>query len=115
VGTEQRKDPRVPSYAKAVLVDQQIPGYIRDLSRSGCQVAFMQPISAGVGDLITVQVIAEHDPTILPFQIRLRVRRVIEDALWHSLGTEIETIFDPKEAQAFDRLVSYYSGTSGPV
>jgi hypothetical protein len=113
MGTEKRKDPRVPSYAKAVLVDQQIPGYIRDLSRSGCQVAFMQPIRAGVGDLITVQVIAEHDPSILPFQIQLRVRRVIEDPLWHSLGTQIETIFDPKEAIAFERLVSYYTGTGG--
>lgn len=111
--SEKRKDPRVPSYAKAVLVDRQIPGYIRDLSRSGCQVAFMQQIPAVVGDLITIQVIAEHDPSIVPFQVRLRVRRVIDDALWHSLGTQIESIFDPEEAQAFDRLVSYYSGTAG--
>jgi hypothetical protein len=113
VGTEQRKDPRVPSYAKAVFVERQIPGYIRDLSRSGCQVSFMQPIPAGVGDLITVQVIAEHDPSIAPFTVRLRVRRVVSDVLWYSLGTQIETIFDPKEADAFDRLVSYYSTTSG--
>ena len=113
MGTEQRKDPRVPGYAKAVFVDGQIPGYIRDLSRSGCQVSFMQPVPAAVGDLITVQVIAEHDPSIVPFLVRLRVRRVIEDALWHSLGTEIESIFDPKEAQAFDALVSYYSSSVG--
>lgn len=111
MGSERRKDPRVPSYAKAVLVDRQIPGYIADLSRSGCQLSFMQPIRAAVGDLITVQVIAEHDPSIVPFQIRLRVRRVIEDALWYSLGTQIETIFDPKDTQAFERLVSYYSAS----
>jgi hypothetical protein len=113
VGTEQRKDPRVPSYAKAVFVDRQIPGYIRDLSRSGCQVSFMQPVPAAVGDLITVQVIAEHDPSIVPFHIRLRVRRVIEDALWYSLGTQVEAISDPKEKGAFDRLVSYYSASGG--
>jgi hypothetical protein len=111
VGIEQRKDPRVSSYAKAVLLDRQIPGYIRDLSRSGCQVAFMQPVPAAVGDLITLRVIAEHDPSIPPIQIRLRVRRVTEDALWHTLGTQVETIFDQQEAQAFDRMVSYYSGT----
>ena len=113
MGSEKRKDPRVPGYAKAVVLDGQIPGYIRDLSRSGCQVSFMQPFPAAVGDLITVQVIAEHDPSIVPFQIRLRVRHVSQDDLWYSLGTQIETIFDPKEAEAFERLVSYYSARVG--
>jgi len=110
VGSEQRKDLRVPSYAKAVLVDGHVPGYIRDLSSSGCQVAFILPVSVAVGDVISVQVIAEHDPTIAPFHVRLRIRRVIEDPPWHSLGTQVETIRDPKEAEAFEKLVSYYSG-----
>jgi hypothetical protein len=111
VGNEKRKDQRVPSYAKALLLDGHVPGYIRDLSRSGCQVAFMQPVRAAVGELITVQIIAEHDPSILPFTVRLRVRRVVEDALWHSLGTQIESTFGPVESQAFERLVLYYSAT----
>jgi hypothetical protein len=95
------------------MVDRQIPGYIRDLSRSGCQVSFMQPIPAAVGDLITVQVIAEHDPSIAPFNVKLRVRRVVSDTLWHTLGTQIETIFDDKDAKAFEKLVSYYSTAGG--
>jgi hypothetical protein len=109
VGSEKRKDLRVTSYAKAVLADVQILGYIRNLSSSGCQVAFIQPVPAAVGDVITVRVIAEHDPTIAPFQVRLQVRRVIDDPPWHSLGTQIEPIGNPKEAEAFERLVSYYS------
>ena len=113
MGSDKRKHPRVPGYAKAIFVDQQIPGYIRDLSRSGCQVSFMQPLPAAVGDLITVQIIAEHDPSIVPFQVRLRIRRVIEDALWYSVGTEIEAISRPSDAQAFDQLVSYYSASVG--
>ena len=112
MGSDNRRDLRVPGYAKAVLTDGHIPGYIRDLSTSGCQVAFIQPISAAVGDLITVQVIAEHDPTIAPFLLRLRIRRVIEDPPWHSLGSQIEPMLDPKEAEAFQRLVSYYSGVA---
>lgn len=107
---EKRKDARVPSYAKAVLVDGQVPGYIRDLSLSGCQVAFLQPPRVGVGDVLTVQVIAEHDPSILPFHIRLRVRRLIEDPPWHSVGAQIERHVDAAEEQAFEKLVSYYSG-----
>jgi len=110
VASEQRKDPRVRGYAKAVLVQGAIPGYIRDLSSFGCQVGFLQPVAGAVGDVISVRVIAEHDPLIAPFLVRLRIRRVIEDPPWHSLGTEVEAIRDPKEAEAFQKIVSYYRG-----
>jgi PilZ domain len=110
VAGEQRKYRRVPSYAKAILVEGQVPGYIRDLSAGGCQVMFLQPVRAAVGDLVTVRVIAEHDPTIAPFQVRLRVRRLIDDPPWYSLGTEIEGKVGPGEESAFQALVGYYSG-----
>jgi hypothetical protein len=110
--SDKRKDRRVPSYAKAVLTDRHIPGYIRDLSDSGCQVSFIQPIEAVVGDIITVRIIAEHDPAIAPFVVRLRIRRVIDDPPWHSLGTEVEKIRDPLEAAAFEKLVNYYAGAA---
>ncbi|HET6451288.1 MAG TPA: PilZ domain-containing protein [Spirochaetia bacterium] len=107
---EQRRHPRVSSYAKALLVEGHVPGYIRDLSLSGCQVSFMLPVKAQAGDLITVQVIAEHDPSIPPFRVRLRVKRLIQDPPWHSLGTEIEPPLDPSEQRAFEALVTYYVG-----
>jgi hypothetical protein len=110
---EQRKDPRVFGYAKAVYVERQTPGYIRDLSRSGCHVSFMQPIPANVGDIITIQVIPEHDPLLAPFQIRLHIRRVIKDTLWFSVGAELESILTQTGAEAFDRLVTYYSTSAG--
>lgn len=111
---EQRKDLRVRGYAKVVLVDGAIPGYIRDLSSSGCQVAFLQPVAGAVGDVIIVRVIAEHDPLIAPFLVRLLIRRVIEDPPWHSLGTEVEPIRDPREAEAFQKIVDYYRGPAPP-
>ena len=109
MSTDQRRHRRVASYAKAVLLEGQVRGYIRELSPGGCQVAFMQPVAAAVGDLVTVQVIAEHDPTIAPFRVRLRVRRLIDDPPWHSLGAEIEGHVDPGEETAFRALVTYYS------
>jgi hypothetical protein len=111
MGSEQRINPRVPSYAKAMLVEPLIPGYIRDLSRSGCQVAFMQSITAAVGDLIAVRVIAEHDPTLPPFLIHLRIRWKKADAPWSTLGGQIEPMDNAKEKDTFERLVSYYAGT----
>jgi hypothetical protein len=110
MGSEQRKNPRMPSYAKAMLVDSQIPGYIRDLSRSGCQVAFMQTIPAAVGEIIAVRVIAEHDQTIPPFLIHLRIRWTKKDDPWSTLGGQIEPMNNEKEKAVFERLVTYYAG-----
>ena len=113
MGNEQRRDPRVSSYAKAFLIEPPVPGYIRDLSRTGCQVAFMQPIPAAVGDILGIRVIAEHDPTIQPFVIRLRVRWLRQDPIWFALGAQIEPLEDPAVLATFTRLVAYYSGASG--
>jgi len=72
-------------------------------------VAFLTRPAAGVGDVVTVQIIAEHDPAIAPFRVRLRVRRLIDDPPWHSLGAEIEGAVEAQDEHAFRALVSYYS------
>jgi len=109
VQPEKRREPRAPGYAKAVLEPGKVPGYVRDLSPSGCHVAFLQPTAAEVGEVLSITVIPEHDPSIRPFVVRLRVRRIVKDPPWYSVGAEVEGVFDPAEQQAFDKLVSYYS------
>jgi hypothetical protein len=110
---EHRKHPRVAGYAKALLEVLMIPGYIRDLSRTGCQVAFMQPVAAEPGDRIDVRVMPEHDPALAPFQICLRVRWKKEDGLWFAIGGEIEAKSCPEGEGVFEKLVDYYAGPGG--
>jgi hypothetical protein len=110
MGSDQRRDPRVSSYAKALLLTPPAPGYIRDLSRTGCQVAFMQPVPAAVGDLLTLRVIAEHDPSIQPFLIKLHVRWLRQDPIWFAVGAQIDPFEDSDSQASFEKLVSYYTG-----
>jgi hypothetical protein len=112
MGNELRKDARVSGYAKALLLPLTTPGYIRDLSRRGCQVAFMQVVAVAAGDLITVRVIAEHDVTLPPFDIVLRVRWVRPDPIWFMLGGEIESPPAPGSESVFEKLVDYYAGNT---
>jgi hypothetical protein len=111
MGSEHRENPRVSGYAKALLLGPTTPGYIRDLSKTGCQVAFMQPIAASVGDLLTLRVIAEQGLNIPPFELTLRVRWLKPDALWFALGGEIESVSCREDENVFERLVTYYAGT----
>lgn len=110
MSAEHRQQPRVSGYAKALLVGPNTPGYIRDLSRTGCQVAFVQTVEAVAGDLIKVRVIDEHDPSVPQFQISLRVRRIKPDALWCVLGGEIESVSGHEDKNVFEKLVDYYAG-----
>jgi hypothetical protein len=113
MGSEQRRHPRVPSYAKALLVGPQVPGYIRDLSRHGCQVAFMQPVTAGIGDEMILRVIADHDPTIPTFDLSIRVRWAKRDSIWYTFGGEILSVGSEQGIEVFEKLVSYYAGANG--
>ena len=113
MGTEQRRHPRVPSYAKALLLGPQMPGYIRDLSQHGCQVAFMQPVDAAIGSSLTLRVIAEHDPTIPNFELTFRVRWAKRDSIWYAFGGHIESVSSEQGETVFEKLVSYYQGATG--
>ena len=113
MGNEQRRHPRVPSYAKALLVGPNVPGYIRDLSRHGCQVAFMQPVETAIGAQMSLRVIAEHDPSIPTFDLVMRVRWTKRDSIWYAFGGEIESIGSKQDEAVFDKLVSYYAGAIG--
>ena len=110
MGSEHRENPRVSGYAKALLLGPTTPGYIRDLSKSGCQVAFMQPVAAAVGDLLNLRVIAEQSLNIPPFELGLRVRWMKLDDPWFALGGEIESVSCREDESVFERLVAYYAG-----
>jgi hypothetical protein len=105
---EKRRNPRIAGYAKAIVAGTMTPGYIRDLSRTGCQVSFLQPIELSSGSLLNMEVIAEHDPTIAPFRLSIRVRWMNKDSLWHFVGGEIETLSCREDDECFARLVEYY-------
>ena len=109
MGSEQRRNTRVAGYAKAVFTASMTPGYVRDISADGCQVAFMQPLPISSGDDITIRVIAVHDPAVAPFVLTLHVRWVRDDPPSFLVGGET-TPPTEADARSLDALVTYYAG-----
>jgi hypothetical protein len=113
MGTEHRRDPRVAAYAKAVHAATSTPGYIRDLSRTGCQVAFVRELAVRPGDPVELTVIAEHDPRIAPFPLRLLARWARTDGIWFCVGGELPGNAAGEGQAAFEALVDYYGQEAG--
>ena len=118
MGTEHRRNPRAAAYAKAVHAATSTPGWIRDLSATGCQVAFVRPLPVRPGDPVEVTVFAEHDPSIAPFPLRLVARWARADGIWFCVGGELAGPAAGEQRAGFDARAAYYGGeavpTSGP-
>jgi hypothetical protein len=107
MSAELRRQERATTHAKAVFVDTMTSGYLRDLSASGCQVAFMAPVPAQEGLTVTIQVIPIHDPAQAPFQLLLDVRWVRNDPLWYLMGGKIRGV-TPQDTASLKKLIAYY-------
>jgi hypothetical protein len=107
MSAEQRSHERSTAHAKAVFVDTMTPGYLRDLSSSGCQVAFMAPVPAQEGLSVKIQVIPVHDPAQTPFQLLLDVRWIRNDPLWYLMGGKIRGATS-EDTASLEKLIAYY-------
>ena len=88
---EHRSLRRVHTYAKAFLVEEKMPGYVRNLSRSGCQIALLKRIPLKRGDNLMVQVIPGDEIGIPPFMIALQVAWIQPDPFYYLIGGKTTT------------------------
>jgi hypothetical protein len=110
MGSDLRKDSRVNCYAKVLFSKTMTPGYIRDLSESGCRISFVQPVPAGPEDVIELQVMAGGGIQIPPFTFHMLVRWARNDGIYFALGGDIKGVSSDTEEGTFDALVKYYRG-----
>ena len=107
MGSENRKSNRMKCYAKVLFRQTRTPGYIRDLSATGCHISFVQPVPADMNDEIELDVVG-GGPENTPFSFRLRVRWARKDGIYYSLGGEISDHDTDAGREAFGKLVDYY-------
>lgn len=108
MGVEQRRHERTHGYAKVVFRREAVPGYIRDLSESGCKVDFLRPIAVTRGDLIELEVIPEQEMGIAPFKLCIKIQWASAGPVFFSLGGRREPTLNMETEGLFQRLADYY-------
>ena len=107
MNAEHRRAERAAGYDKAILLDTMTPGYLRDLSATGAQVAFLRPVSVSEGQTVVIRVIPVHDGTIASFRLSFEVRWVRSDPVWFVMGGQIRCSTG-QDAASLNKLVEYY-------
>jgi hypothetical protein len=110
MGAENRRQERVKGYAKVLYPPAMTPGYLRDLSPTGCQVSFLQKVPAAAGEVIPITIVPGTEAATPGVSVSLRVRWTRADGLYFSIGGEVEQLTAAEDREKFAALVSYYEG-----
>ncbi len=110
MGSDQRRHPRSSAYAKVLVLDQKIPGYLRDLSPGGIRVALLRPLALAPGKTVRLSVLPLLEMGVEPFPLSMVVRWSRPDQMYHLLGGEIIPPSEPRYRKDLQRLLAYYGG-----
>lgn len=106
---EQRKSPRNKTYAKVLLEGSGTPGYLRDLSRDGCQLALIKPLSVQKGDSLTVLVLPAEEIGIPRFSVTVEIMWTRNNPVYFLVGAVIAPVTDTESEERLEELFKYYA------
>jgi hypothetical protein len=102
---DQRKNPRNKTYAKVLLAESGTVGYLRDLSREGCQLAFIGNPQVARDMVVTIEVLPVEEMGIPGFSMEVQIMWTREDPVYHLAGGLITSTLDK---QRLEKLFQYY-------
>lgn len=108
---EKRTALREPLYAKMLFVEDDIPGYVRNISSVGFKVETLLPFNPRNGAVYTVKVIPIDIEGCSEFSLTMEVRWVAPGSVFTALGLAVKSI--PKQYTAcFRTLLDFYNDQS---
>jgi hypothetical protein len=111
---EKRRSERRRAYAKVFVEGRNLPGYLRDVSRQGCQLALLENPDIELGHDLTFTVLPLEEARLPSFSLTLRIAWIRPDPLYRFVGGPIVGSPAAKEQQKnLRRLYAYYAG-QGP-
>ena len=106
---DKRTFEREKCYAKILLLPDEIPGYVRDLSGKGIRIEIPVPVRYEKDSEIQAIIIPIEDLEILPIQCRLVIRWQKSESIYTTIGAEIKSLKDTAAASGFRTLGTYFS------
>jgi hypothetical protein len=103
---DHRKNPRNKTYAKVLLQDSGTLGYLRDLSKEGCQLAFIGNPPVEKGRIVAIEVLPAEEMEIPRFSMEVQIMWTLKDPVYHRAGGLISSTQDKER---LEELFKYYA------
>ena len=103
---DQRRNPRNKTYAKVLLTNGGTLGYLRDLSKEGCQLAFISDPAVEKGIIVSVDVLPAEEMDIPRFSMEVQIMWTRKDPVYYLAGGLITSTQDKER---FKQLFRYYA------
>lgn len=104
----KRDNDREICYSKVFFEEHNIPGYIRDISKSGIKVDIPLQFTPPEGEC-SMMIIPHEILGLPPFKTRCEIRWAKHSTIYHSLGVLIVSWASEKGKNDYNSLIDYYS------
>jgi hypothetical protein len=108
MSNELRREVRHKTHAKVVVKGHEVPGYLRDLSRTGCRLSLTRPLELKREEALTVTVLANPDLGLHQSSFFLLVLWTQADPVFFNVGGQIRPLPGQENEQGLQRLFEYY-------
>ncbi len=106
---EMRREDRSKAYAHVILVEENIPGYLRDVSESGCQISFIRQFPVKKEDLLTLIIKPGKVIGIPDCKVIFQVIWTRSDSMYFSVGGRVKPQPGDKNQENLQKLYEYYT------
>jgi hypothetical protein len=99
---------REKCYAKVIFKDENLPGYVRDISKKGCRLDLLEEVSWEPGTKKKIVIIPEEEVGFSPVHGTVEIRWIKKKDIYWSIGTEILSVQDETSKENYISLLQYF-------
>lgn len=106
--TDKPRTQREICYAKIMFLEDNIPGYIKDISTTGCRIDIPSDVSWEIGQRKKIIIISEEALAIDPIKGTVEIRWIKKVDMFNKCGMQVVSVKDIQSKDNYRKLLLYY-------
>ena len=96
-------------YAKVIFKESNTPGYVRDISSTGCRFDLLESVSWDIGEKKKVVIIPEEEVGFSPIHGTVEIRWIKKKDIYWSIGSLLISVKDEDSKKNYRLLLNYFN------
>jgi len=106
--SDSQRQVRESAYAKVIFKQENLPGYVRDISKKGCQIDLLSEVDWKEGDKKKIVIIPEEEVGFAPVHGTVEIRWLRQNELYYSIGVQFISVQDEDSKKNYINLLTYF-------